>query len=143
MFRRFAEAIGQLGLAHDARFASDEARTRNEAALRAIIEAWTSMRSVAEVVASLDAAGVPAAPIWSVADAARSQHVAARGLLAEVDHPTAGRIPLLMGPVQFSATPAGVSRPPPLLGEHSDSLLRELVGVASDEIDRLRAEGTI
>jgi crotonobetainyl-CoA:carnitine CoA-transferase CaiB-like acyl-CoA transferase len=143
MFRRFAEAIGRTELPTDRRFASDEERTRNEPALRAVIEAWANTRTVAQVVAELDAAGVPVGPIWSVAEAAQSQHVASRGLLAEVDHPTAGRIPVLMGPVHFSATPPRVSRAAPLLGEHSASVLRELAGISEDEIERLRQDGVI
>jgi CoA:oxalate CoA-transferase len=143
MFRRFASAIGRAELVEDERFSIDEERTRNEPALRAIIETWTAERSVAEIVAVLDAAGVPAGPIWSVGEIAESAHVRARGLLTQLQHPTAGRITLMRGPVRFSATPTRIPSPPPLLGEHTQRVLGELAGLDAQALADLRAEGAI
>ena len=143
MFARFAEAIGQPALATDDRFRADELRTKHEPELRAIIETWTGARTVAETIATLEAAGVPAGPIWSVGEAARSQHIRERGMLTEVTHPTAGPITLLQQPVRFSDTPARIQGPPPLLGEHTEQVLSGLLGLDSETIGRLRANRVI
>ena len=123
MFSRCASAMGMPALAADPRFTTDELRTANEPALRVIILEWTGARTVAEAVAALDAAGVPASPVLSVAQAVASEQVAARGLLTTADHPVAGEIPLVRQPVLFSAAPPGPVAPPPTLGEHTDEIL--------------------
>jgi crotonobetainyl-CoA:carnitine CoA-transferase CaiB-like acyl-CoA transferase len=143
MFRRFAACIGRPELAQDPRFATDEARTRNEPELKAAIEAWTGRRTVEAAVGELERAGVPAGPIWSVSQAAESEHAKARGLLATLDHPTAGAIRLLRQPVRFSESAGTVERPPPLLGEHTDEVLTELAGLDETAVAGLRARGVI
>ncbi len=141
MFTRCATAMGMPELAADPRFASDELRTANEPALRAIILEWTGARTVADAVAALDAQGVPASPVLSVAQAVDSEHVAARGLLTTAVHPVAGEIPLVRQPVQFSAAPAGPVAPPPTLGEHTDEILGQFVD--ANELAALRRDGVI
>lgn len=143
LFARFAACIGHPGLEADGRFSSDERRTRNEPALRALIEEWTGARSVAEVVETLGREGIPSSPIWTVPEAANSAQVAARGLITRLHHPTAGEIPLVPQPVRFSGTPAAVRRPPPLLGEHTDAILAGLLGLDDAAIAALRDDGVI
>jgi CoA:oxalate CoA-transferase len=81
LFARFAEAIGRPELPRDERFSTDDRRTTNEPALRALIEQWTSKRTVAEVVDHIGQVGVPVSPIWTVAQAAESEHVRSRGFV--------------------------------------------------------------
>ena len=143
MFARFAAAIGRPELAGDPRFETDEQRTRHEPELRAIIEDWTGARTGDQVVTELEGAGVPVGPVWTVAEAAESAHVAARGLLGRVEHPTAGSITLLYQPVRFSNDGARTRTPPPLLGQHTDDVLERVAGLDRDAIEALRIANVI
>ena len=141
IFARFSRAIGRPELASDPRFDSESRRAANEPVLRDIIAGWTGARSVAEAVAALDAAGVPAAPVLSVAEAVASEHVRTRGLLAAARHPVAGEIRLVRQPVQFSGAPRQDPAPAPTLGQHTDELLGDLLG--ADAVGTLRRDGVI
>lgn len=143
LFARLAETMGRPELADDPRFITDDRRTANEPALRALIEDWTKSRSVAAVVETLEAVGVPASPIWTVAEAVHSPHVSSRGLIARVAHATAGEIPLVRQPVQFSGTPSAIRRAPPLLGEHSEEVLSEVLGLDAAAVAALRTRGIV
>ncbi len=126
LFASLAEAIGQPELASDPRFATDEARKANEAALKAAIESWSGKRSVEEAVALLEAARVPVSPILSIDQIVTSAHAQARGLVREVEHPTAGRIPVVPQPVHFLGSGQLPVAPAPLLGEHTREILESL-----------------
>ncbi len=143
MFRRLAGAMGMPELADDARFVIDEERTNHEPEMRAIIEEWTGPKTVADVVGILEAAGVPTGEIWDIPQTATSDHVKHRDMLTEVDHPSAGRIPLLQQPVRLSETAAAVQGPPPLLGEHTDAILEGLLGLDGEAIETLRRDGAV
>jgi crotonobetainyl-CoA:carnitine CoA-transferase CaiB-like acyl-CoA transferase len=143
LFARLVETIGRPELASDPRFVTDDRRTANESALRALIEEWTASRDVTDVVDALREVGVPVSPIWSVAEVANSEHVASRGLIARTVHATAGEIPLVRQPVQFSDTPSTIRRPPPLLGEHTGEILKELLHLKPDDVGALHLRGVI
>jgi len=143
LFARLAEVMDRPELVGDPRFDCDTNRTVNAAELRALIDAWTSRRSVDEVVGLLDAAGVPASPIWSLDQAAASAHVAFRQLFADVEHPAAGRVRLMEQPVHISDLPRGALAPPPLLGQHTDAILGELLGLSPERRAELRQAGII
>ncbi len=143
LFRRLAATMGRPGLADDPRFATDEQRTRHEAALRAEIEAWAAGRTVEGIVATLEAASVPASPIWTVEQVANSDHIKFREMLVQVEHARAGLITLVQEPVQFSGTPRQVQGPPPLLGEDTEAVLSTLLGLDGPGLDTLRRDGVI
>ena len=86
----------------------------------------------------LEAAGVPCGPINTLADTFDNPQVRARELKIELPHPTAGKVPLVANPIKYSGTPLEYVAPPPLLGEHTEAVLREL-GYAPEQIERLRA----
>jgi crotonobetainyl-CoA:carnitine CoA-transferase CaiB-like acyl-CoA transferase len=142
LFARLAEAIGHPELPGDARFSTDDRRTANEPALRTLIEQWTTARTVDEVIEQVGRAGVPVSPIWTVAQVAESDHLRHRGIVRQVDHPTAGEIKLVCQPVQFSESTSGVTAPP-LLGEHTEALLRDILGLDKKAIAELQAEKVI
>jgi CoA:oxalate CoA-transferase len=143
LFRRFAEAIGHPGLPDNERFSTDDRRTANEPALRALIERWTSSHTVEQVIEKLGNVGVPVSPVWTVAQAAESDHVRSRGFVTTVSHPTAGRIRLVGQPVRFSESRGDISSPPPLLGQHTEELLHEILGLDAAAMTELRAAKAI
>jgi CoA:oxalate CoA-transferase len=130
MFRRLCEAMEAPAFADDPRFAADAARKQNEAALKALIEAWTGTQTVEAVVDRLEAFSVPASPILNVAQVAASPHATHRQLVRTARHPTAGTVPVVLQPVRFLGAEQGPCRPAPVLGEHTGEILRELDGVA-------------
>jgi CoA:oxalate CoA-transferase len=138
LFQRLATAMDRPALAEDARFASDEERTRHEPAVRAEIEQWAADKSVARVVEILDAHGVPAAPIWDVEEAVASAQTSFRKLLMRTSHPVAGDIDLMEQPVHYSHVERGKLARSPLLGEHTDGVLGELLEIDSQRIRSLK-----
>jgi CoA:oxalate CoA-transferase len=143
LFGALLTAIGREDLAGDARFADDAGRTANEPALRAVIEGWSGTRTVAEAVAALEARGIPASPIATFAEAANSAHARHRELIAAIEQPAAGRVPVIEQPVHFSGMARGQLRPAPRLGEHTDEVLAVVAGFSAEEIARMREAGAI
>ena len=141
LFDTLAAAMAQPALADDARFATDETRSVHEPALRSAIEAWAGTLSVDEVVAQLEAAGVPAAPIWNIAQALESPQAQARGLLQPVDDARLPGLRLPTQPVQFNGSAPNRTGRAPGLGEHTEPLLAELLGLHADRIAELRTLG--
>jgi crotonobetainyl-CoA:carnitine CoA-transferase CaiB-like acyl-CoA transferase len=82
---------------------------------------------------------VPCGPINSIAEALADPQATARGLRVDLPHPAAGTVPLVGMPIRMSDSPPAYRRPPPLLGEHTDEVLRELAGLDAAEIAALRA----
>lgn len=126
LFTTLVGVIGAPEAAVDPRFATDELRVANEAALRAIIEAWSAQRTVEATVRALAAAGVPAAPIEDIAQALNSEQALARDPLQRMQHPTLGTISTLEQPVRFAGTSRGGLAAAPGLGEHSEAIRTEL-----------------
>jgi crotonobetainyl-CoA:carnitine CoA-transferase CaiB-like acyl-CoA transferase len=91
----------------------------------------------------LEAAGVPNGPINDIAQVFDEPQVKARGVRIELDHAAAGRVPMVGSPMRFSGTPIEYRLAPPLLGQHTTEVLRELLGKSDAEIARLRAAGVI
>ena len=143
LFRRLAELMRRPDLATDERFASDTNRTEHEPVVREAIEAWTRGQSVAEVCAACEAAGIPVAPIWDMAQAAASDHVRARGLLRSLRHPLFGEVEFTTQPVRFSGTSPAAPRAEPRLGEDSATVLTGWLHLTVEEIAALEAAGVI
>ena len=114
LFRRFCESIGRAELADDPRFADDPSRTRNEQALRAEIEGWTGQRSVEQACDLLLDAGVPASPVWNLAEATGSEQAQVRQLLVQ---PADDQPPLVPQPVYFNGRKPHTATRAPQLGE--------------------------
>jgi formyl-CoA transferase len=142
MWPAFCEAIGRPELAEDPRFATEEARWENRAALSAIIEEWTRARTKHEVMRILGAAGVPCGACQDTGEVLADPHLKAREMIIDVDYPTRGTYQTVGCPIKLSDSPVQVSRPP-LLGEHTDPLLVELCGVGAAEVRRLRDDGVV
>ena len=141
-FHALAGLIGAPEAADDPRFASDEDRTAHEPALRALIETWTAARPTAEVVAALSAAGIPAAPIQTLAEQLASPHAQARALVSELPHHRLGQSPVVGQPVRFGAGKPLASRGAPALGGDSRAVLERL-GLTTDQIAGLIEAGIV
>jgi formyl-CoA transferase len=142
-FVRFCEVAGVPGLAVDGRYARNADRVRHRDTLVPALSALVRARPLAFWLEALDAAGVPCGPINDIAQALADPQVAARGLRVDLPHPLAGRVPLVGNPIRLSATPAQVLRAPPLLGEHTDDVLSERLGMTAAEIAHLRHQGVL
>jgi crotonobetainyl-CoA:carnitine CoA-transferase CaiB-like acyl-CoA transferase len=143
LYRKFCEAAGCAGLASDPRFETNGKRVENRVELTRLLGEIFRKRSKKDWVELLDAAGVPNGPINDIAQVFAEPQVKARGVRIEVEHPVAGRLPMVASPMRFSGTPLEHRRPPPLLGEHTEEVLRELLGKGVGELARLRESGVI
>jgi crotonobetainyl-CoA:carnitine CoA-transferase CaiB-like acyl-CoA transferase len=137
-FRKFAEVAGQPQWADDPRFATNKQRVANRAELIPLIRQATVFKTTAEWVAQLEKAGVPCGPINDLAQMFADPQVKARGLAIEMAHPLAGQVPQVASPIRLSATPVEYRNAPPLLGEHTEQVLGEVLGLAAGEIERLQ-----
>lgn len=142
-FRKFAEAAGHPEWADDSRFASNNARVAHRKELIPLIRQVTVFRTTAEWVALLERAGVPCGPINDLAQVFADPQVRARGLRLDLPHPLAGSVPLVASPIRLSETPVDYRKAPPLLGEHSEAVLQQLVGLSFEKILSLRQSGVI
>src|SRR5215471_4803782 len=142
MWPAFTKAIGRPELADDPRFATEDARWENRAALNTIIEEWTWTRSKHEVMRILGEAGVPCGACQDTGEVLADPHLEAREMILGIDYPTRGAYKTVGCPVKLSDSPAEVTRPP-LLGEHTAALLGELCGISADEVRRLREDGVV
>jgi formyl-CoA transferase len=143
LYRKFCEAAGCSELACDARFATNGKRVENRVELTRLLAEVFEQRSKREWLELLEVAGVPNGPINDVAQVFEEPQVKARGVRIELEHPAAGKLPLVASPMRFSETPLEYRLAPPLLGEHTDELLRGLLGKNEGDIARLRSAGVI
>lgn len=136
-YAKFCGVAGRPDLATDARFAKNAARVRNRALLVPLLEEIVRARPVAFWFERLEAAGVPCGPINTIAQALADPQIAARGLRMDLPHALAGVVPLVGNPIRMSESPPRYERPPPLLGEHTADVLRELAGVEAEALQAL------
>ena len=125
-WKQLCTTLGREPLATDARFETNALRMANRTALVHEIETALGTATTAQWVERMLAAGVPAGPIHDFAQVFQDPHTQARHMIEDVDHPVAGRVHTLGFPLKMSDTPLRVRRAPPLLGEHSAEILREL-----------------
>jgi crotonobetainyl-CoA:carnitine CoA-transferase CaiB-like acyl-CoA transferase len=143
LFGKFCDSAGCPELAQDPRFATNGKRVENRAEITRLIQEIFRKKTTAEWLGLLEAAGVPNGPINDIAQVFEEPQVRARGVKIELDHAAAGKLPLVASPMRFSGTPLEYRLPPPLLGEHTDQILKELLKLNETEIAKLRAEGVL
>lgn len=141
IWRRFCEVVDPA-LADDARYATNRDRVAHRSQLIGRLARIFDTKPTAAWTEILDGAGVPTGPILSIAEVFAHPQVRHRQMVAELDHPTAGRIRQTGVPVKLSETPGRLRTPPPALGQHTDAILREL-GMSGREIDALRRERVV
>ncbi|WP_447588024.1 CaiB/BaiF CoA transferase family protein [Aquipseudomonas campi] len=142
-FRKFCEVAGHAEWGSDPRFVSNSQRVAHRAELIPLIRQVTVFRTTGEWVALLEAAGVPCGPVNDLAQVFADPQVLARGLRVDIPHPLAGSTPQVASPLRLSASPVQYRNAPPLLGEHSEAILREVLGLDAGQIADLRAAGVV
>ncbi len=139
-WERFAALIEAPELCSDPRFTNNAGRMEHREALEAALNAILRRRTTADWLDVFDAGGLPAGPVLGVAEMHAHPQTIAREMVAETDHPVAGRVRTVGFPVKFSATPGGVRRPAPLLGQHTIEVLGE-AGYDANQISAMLRSG--
>ena len=140
---RLAESMGRPELASDPCYADHVARGEHQAELDALISAWTSGFTAADLLSLLDRNGVPAGKIYRADDMLTDPHFAAREALVKVAHPEFANLVMQSVFPKLSETPGEISWPGPAIGAHNEEIYGELLGIGSAERDALREEGVI
>ena len=141
-WERIAEVLGHPEWRDDARFRTNSDRMAHLAELAALMNEVLGKRTRAEWIEAFDAAGVPVGAVHSVGEALSHPQTLARDMVVDIDHPQAGPTKAIGCPVHFSETPTAVTRPAPLLGEHTRAVLAEF-GYSDSEIDGFIAAGVV
>ena len=142
LFERLCHLLGHAEWTREPNFVDDTARVANRQALAERIEAVTRTRPRAHWLALFEEHGVPCGPINTYADVFADEQIAARNMVVQTDHPTLGRLRTLGTPLKMSRTPPRPGRAAPLLGQHTDEVLRE-AGYTPGELTAFRAAGLI
>jgi crotonobetainyl-CoA:carnitine CoA-transferase CaiB-like acyl-CoA transferase len=143
MFARWAKLMGEDHWLTDPRFKDDLARGDNGEIISKRMSEWTAERTTEQALAEMEKAKVPAGPLYSPQQALEDAHIRAAGLLADTDYPGLQRpVPLAPTPVDLSETPGSFRHRAPMLGEHTDVILKEL-GYGDSDIKDFRARGVI
>ncbi len=125
-FARLAAVLGHPEWASDERFATNPGRVRNHGELDPLLRAQFAARKRADLVSALEAQGVPCSPINMVPEVFAEPQIQHRRMLRDLPHPKAGRVPQVVSPLNFANAQLSFDRPPPLLGEHTEQILREI-----------------
>jgi crotonobetainyl-CoA:carnitine CoA-transferase CaiB-like acyl-CoA transferase len=143
LFKKFCEVAGCQQLARDARFATNSKRVENREEITRLLADIFVTRTTREWCDALEAAGVPNGPINDLKQVFEEPQVIARGMRIELEHPLAGRVPLIASPMKFLGTPLEHEAPPPTLGQHTDEVLTRLLKLDAAAIAKLRADGAV
>jgi len=139
-FVHLCHAIGRPDMALDDRFATTSLRVQHKQVLLPIIASILSQHSLDHWMPLLRKAVVPSAPIYDFKQVFEDPQIKHRELVKTVDHPLAGAMSVVGNPLNFSETPVEYKRAPPLLGQHTDEILREVLGMDAPEIAQLAAQ---
>lgn len=143
LFQTFCRAIHRDELAIDERFSTNPDRVKNRNQLVPILEQLFKQKTRDEWLSTLTEAGVPAGPVYSLAEVFSNPQVLHRKMLVRIQHPTAGEISQIGIPMVFSDTIPEIRSPPPILGEHVEDVLGKLLGYDGKRIAKLKNEGVI
>lgn len=142
-FRKFCEVAGIAQLADDPRFASNKARVAHRAELIPLLRQATVFKTTAQWIELLEKAGVPCGPINDLEQVFADPQVKARGLRLELPNAMGSSTPQVASPLRLSVTPVDYRSAPPLLGQHTESLLQGLLGLNEEQVTALREAGVV
>ncbi|MCJ1385538.1 hypothetical protein MMC17_008661 [Xylographa soralifera] len=137
------DRLGKPEWKTDERFITNSLRVENRTVLENMIESITKSKSTSEWLELLDGSGMPYAAVNDIQGTLNHEHVLARDMVKEVEHPACGPMKLVNTPVKYSYSEPSIRTPPPLLGQHTDEVLRNVLGMDDAEIQSLRAEGVV
>ena len=143
LWKKFCDLIYRPELIEDERFVSNAKRTENQKQLKAILDTIFPDKTVDEWLEAIDGAGIPCGPINTVDRVMKDPQVLAREMIVEVDHPVAGKFKMPGLPIKLSETPGAIEMPAPLLGQHTEELLHELLGLSKEDVAKLKEEGAL
>jgi formyl-CoA transferase/CoA:oxalate CoA-transferase len=143
LWRKLCRVVGLESMADDPRYASNRDRVANYTEVRSALDARLRTRPRAEWIAALTAEGVPCGSVRDIGQVLQDQQLHDREMLSTVEHATLGSVRVLGTPIKLSATPGSVRTAPPVLGQHTDQILRTDLGLSREEIASLRAADVI
>ena len=143
LFAKFCVAAHREDLPQDERFTKNANRVKHRATLVPVLEDIFKQRSTEDWVNALETAGVPCGPINTVAQAFANPQVQSRGMQIQLPHPLAGQVPLMGSPMKFSGTPVEHKLAPPVLGQHAEEILEQILGMDAPAREKLRASGAM
>ncbi|KAF2852838.1 caib/baif family protein-like protein [Plenodomus tracheiphilus IPT5] len=135
--------LGKPEWATDERFKTNALRVQHRETLEGLIEKQTQQKTTQELLDLLEGSGMPYAAINDVQDTLNHEHVVARDMVKEIDHPACGHIKLVNTPVKFSESTPGIRMAPPTLGQHTDEILEGVLKMSKADVDELRGEGVV
>lgn len=143
IWRRMCVVLGMEEFEKDPRFTDNPSRVANFHALKEILEDRITKNTAGHWLAEFDKANVPSGPINDIAHVVSDPQVLARKMIVDVIHPVAGAMKIPGVPIKFSETPAEVTEPSPLLGQHTESVLSSFLGFSAKEIKALKKDGVV
>ncbi|MBS4534435.1 CoA transferase [Clostridium sp. D2Q-14] len=143
LFRKLFKVFGKEEVADDEKFKTNPLRNENYDELRPLIVEETKKKTTKEWQKLLDDAGVPNGPINNIEMLVNDPQVQEREMVVEVEHPTAGKIKIPGVPIKMSETQGRIEKPAPVLGEHTEEILKDFVGLSNEEIKELRENDAI
>jgi crotonobetainyl-CoA:carnitine CoA-transferase CaiB-like acyl-CoA transferase len=143
LWNKFCDGLQLTEMKEDSRFKTNPERVANRADLISRIEKKTKTMTMKQVASALDSKGVPNGPVWDLKQVFTSEQAIARDMVVEVDHPKAGKLKTTGIPIKFSRTPGSVRKAAPMLGENSEEILKSLLNLSDEEINRLKEDKTI
>ena len=144
LWQDFCRAINRLDLVDHEAYKDNYDRVKAHEEVKRIVEEWTEKKSVKEIVDFFLSKQIPCAPLYTVKDVVEDQHIAvARRMIREVEHPVAGKMKVIGSPVNLSETPAEINSAAPLLGEHTELILKDILNLSGTQIAALKKESAI
>ncbi len=143
LWHRFCQAMGREGFLKDPRFVNNKKRLANERVLKSLIERWTKKKTVKELLITFNEVGIPCGPVNSMERMVRHPQILFRNMIQEIRHPVAGRIKMAGVPLKMAGFSDKIPGRPPLLGEHTEEILKKYLRYSPKRIKELRKEGVI
>jgi len=143
LWRRFARAIGSDVLASDPRLGDDYSRSQNYDIIDPIVSKWFAERTAEEATRVMDEARVPSGRVYSIPEIMDDPHIKARDIIVDIEYPDLGTIPAPGVAPKLSRTPGRVETGTPDVGQHNKEVYSDILGLSSEELDRLTKEGVI